>query len=372
MESYQPGTVIYGTPVQSYSDQSGIIINDLGPQLNAPQGTVIEPSQSVGQPGNLIDESIDGSIPGLESVRELESGPDLRSVPKAPSSPNRESLPLPNETRNRQGIDTNDFELDLPGTTRRTVPARQASTTLSRSYAGNRNAATEISVNRSLTSGQDVNDSPGDDGLNLLLQTKDANGQIVLQAGELTVSLIDPKQRQRIGFWRFLAGETELFFVDENENTDGILLHLPWGESVPRRSRLLVHVSFVTPDGRTLTTSSDILIKPPTADYSPEDPTVINWTLQDARWGDSGGSYVDTDLESLEDSFRVESRQRAEESWKGEEAWQRNGTYNRGAKFSQSNDRDNSNGRNYKHDRSADRDADAANNPDQPKWRPVR
>jgi len=68
-------------------------------------------------------------------------------------------------------------------------------------------------------------------------------------------------------------------------------------------------VSFVTPDGRTLTTSSDILIKPPTADYSPEDPTVINWTLQDARWGDSGGSYVDTDLESLEDSFRVESRQ---------------------------------------------------------------
>ena len=223
-----------------------------------------------------------------------------------------------------------------------------------------------------MTSGQNVNDSPGDDGLNLLLQTKDANGQIVLQGGELTVSLIDPKQRQRVGFWRFLAGETELFFVDENENTDGILLHLPWGESVPRRSRLLVHVSFVTPDGRTLTTSSDVLIKPPTADYSPEDPTVINWTLQDDRWGDSDGNYVDSDLKSLEDSFRVESRQRAEESWEREEAWQRNGTYNRGAKFSQSNDRDNSNGRNYKYDRSADRDADAANNPDQPKWRPVR
>ena len=217
-----------------------------------------------------------------------------------------------------------------------------------------------------MTSGQDVNDSPGDDGLNLLLQTKDANGQIVLHAGELTVSLIDPKQRQRVGFWRFLAGETELFFVDQNENTDGILLHLPWDESVPRRARLLVHVSFITQDGRTLTTSNDVLIKPPTADYSPEDPTVINWTQQDARWGDSSGSYVNTDVESLEDSYRIESQQRAEESWGREEAWQRNGTYNRGAKFSQSNDR------NDKQNRSYDRDADAATNPDQPKWRPVR
>ena len=292
--------------------------------------------------------------------------PDLHSVPQVPSNPSQESLPLPNDARNRPDRDTDDFELNLPGTNRRTVPARQASVTLGRSYDDNRNVTnqgspTEIIVNRSMTSGQDVNDSPGDDGLNLLLQTKDANGQIVLQGGELTVSLIDPKQRQRVGFWRFLAGETELFFVDKNEATDGILLHLPWGESVPRRARLLVHVSFVTPDGRTLTTSSDVLIKPPTADYSAEDPTVINWTLQDDRWSDSGSSYVNTDLESLEDS----SRER-------EEAWQRNGTYNRGAKFSQFNDRDNSNDRNYQYDRDADRHTNAADNPDQPKWRPVR
>ena len=207
---------------------------------------MIEPVQNFDLPaeGNLIDESIDGGIP------------DLHSVPEVPTNPNLDSLPLPNDARNRQHRDTDDFELNLPRTNRRTVPARQASTTLSRSYDDNRNAVnqglpTEIIINRSMTSGQDVNDSPGDDGLNLLLQTKDANGQIVLQGGELTVSLIDPKQRQRVGFWRFLAGETELFFVDKNENTDGILLHLPWDESVTRRARLLVHVSFVTPDGRT-------------------------------------------------------------------------------------------------------------------------
>ena len=356
IESYQPGTVVYG------------------PQLNAPAGTLVQPSQNF-------------NLPAEGNIRELDSAPDLRSAPKAPSNPSQESLPLPGDARNRPDHGADDFELNLARTNRRTVPARQASVTLGRSYDNNRNATnqglpTEIIVNRSMTAGQDVNDSPGDDGLNLLLQTKDANGQIVLHGGELTVSLIDPKQRQRVGFWRFLAGETELFFVDKNENTDGILLHLPWGESVPRRARLLVHVSFVTQDGRTLTTSSDVLIKPPTADYSAEDPTVIEWTLQDDRWRDAGGkhagskhaggSYVNSDVESLEDSYRIESRQRAEESRAREDAWQRNGTYNRGAKFSQSNDRDNSTNRDYKNGRSADRDADAVNNPDQPKWRPAR
>ena len=215
-------------------------------------------------------------------------------------------------------------------------------------------------VNRSGTSGQDLDGSHGDEGLNLLLQTKDSKGQIVLQGGELTVSLIDPKQRQRIGFWRFLAGETELFFVDRNQNTDGILLHLPWDESVPQRARLLVHVQFVTDDGRTLTTSSDVLIKPPTRDYSPDDPLVINWTQSDARWGDADdGGYVVTGLESFDDSIEIENRRRAEDDW------QQNGTYKRGAKFSQLHDNDSSNGK-------AARVTKAVDNPDQPKWRPVR
>jgi len=188
----------------------------------------------------------------------------------------------------------------------------------------------------------------------------------VLQAGELTISLIDPKQRQRIGFWRFLAGETELFFVDKNDGTGGILLHLPWDESVPRHSRLLVHIQFVTEDGRALTTSSDVLIDPPTADYSPADPTVIDWTQRDERWGDAEDSYVTTDLESLEDSYL----RRADSDW------QQNGTFNRGAKFSNSNDGDYLNDRDYSRSNSRPKDSarvtEVLDVPDQPKWRPVR
>ena len=224
-------------------------------------------------------------------------------------------------------------------------------------------------VNRSLTSGQDVDGSRGDEGLNLLLQTRDSKGRIVLQGGELTVSLIDPKQRQRIGFWRFLESETELFFVDENQNTDGILLHLPWDESVPQRARLLVHVQFVTTDGRTLTTSSDVLIEPPSNDYSPDDPRVIDWTQSDSRWGDTDdGGYVITEVESfdnLEDSLQARNRQQDEDDW------QRNGTYKRGAKFSPLHGHDHSNGLGSS-SRNDARVTEAVENPDQPKWRPVR
>ena len=328
-------------------------------QLGTPysQGQIVEPSQNFGQPVNgTINESIGNGIF------------DPSETPTPAQRQNENSLPLPNDTRNQRGISPDDFELEMPGLkTRRSIPAIQASARLggSRGYeaegASNRGAATEIMINQSETSGKDVDGLPGDEGLNLLLQTKDSRGKIVLQGGELTVSVIDPKQRQRIGFWRFLAGETELFFVDRDQDTDGILLHLPWDESTPRRSRLLVHVQFVTQDGRTLTTSSDVRIKPPTGDYSPDDPQVINWTQSDALWGD-----IITEVEPLTDSFQVgiEDRRRAEE------AWQQNGTYQRGAKFSPLHDRDSKS--RGSSSRNASRLNEAVDNPDQPKWRPVR
>ena len=369
IESYPPENVIYdSTPTHSYSTAPGVIPESPSTHLNAPQGVLTAPIQEPGLPatGNSRIESFNQDIP--EPVPAPQPQPHLD-----PLQENLQGLPLPNNTRNQLRNNTDDFELELSSRGRRSIPAIQASTKRRinrseiRNTATHRSTATEIAVNRSVTGGQDVNDSPGDEGLNLLLQTKDASGQIVLQAGELTVSLIDPKQRQRIGFWRFLPGETELFFVDEQKDTDGILLHLPWDESAPQRARLLVHAQFVTADGRILTTSSDVLIEPPTEEYSPEDPTVINWTQRDARWGDTG-AYVSTNVSSdredsgYGDSFSGNRRPRTKE------AWQPNGTYNRGAKFSQPNDRD------YPNKRPSDPawKTEVTDHPDQPKWRPVR
>jgi len=89
----------------------------------------------------------------------------------------------------------------------------------------------EIRIEPSLTRGRDIDGRPGDEGLDLFVQPTTSDGRIEYQAGELTVSLIDPAQaadRQRIGLWKFLAAETKLFYANDNQGKKGILLHLPW------------------------------------------------------------------------------------------------------------------------------------------------
>ena len=146
---------------------------------------------------------------------------------------------------------------------------------------------TEVVVNRSVSVGRDVDGYVGDEGLDLLVQTRTADGQNELVAGQLTVSVIDPlqsREHQRIGLWKFLPEETELFFANSEIGSYGILLHLPWDQQTPVNKKLIVHVRFLTPDGRELTSSSEIWITPPDANYSPDAPEVTGWTRRDSRW----------------------------------------------------------------------------------------
>lgn len=145
----------------------------------------------------------------------------------------------------------------------------------------------EISINRGTTRGRDLDGITGDEGIDLLVQPKSANGQTQHQAGELTVSLIDPAEpakRQRIGLWKFLPKETRLFFANDELGNRGILLHLPWDQSTPVHEKLDLHVRFVTSDGQVFKSSTKIQIKPPAAGYSPTDPLVVGWTREDPRW----------------------------------------------------------------------------------------
>ncbi len=143
---------------------------------------------------------------------------------------------------------------------------------------------TEILVNRDASGGQDVDGKRGDEGLNLLVQPKTANGSVYLEAGELFVDLIDPTINQTIGHWQFMPAETELFFASDRKEGKGILLHLPWEQNLPSARTLVASVSFITSDGRRLNTSSRLQVDPPTDDYSVDDPRVTGWTERDTRW----------------------------------------------------------------------------------------
>ena len=146
---------------------------------------------------------------------------------------------------------------------------------------------TEIVVNRHASVGQNVDGQSGDEGLNLLVQPRTADGSVHVVAGELSIDLINPKSafdKQTIGHWQFLPAETELFFAKDRREGEGILLHLPWEQNLPTHQNLVVAVSFTTPDGRVLSTSSRLRVDPPAADYSPDDPQVTGWVERDTRW----------------------------------------------------------------------------------------
>ena len=146
---------------------------------------------------------------------------------------------------------------------------------------------TEIIVNRHASVGENVDGKTGDEGLNLMVQPRTADGSVHVVPGELSVDLIDPKaspDQKAIGHWQFLPSETELFFASDRQEGEGILLHLPWEQNLPTRKNLVVSVSFTTPDGRVLSTSSRLRVDPPADDYSPDDPQVAGWTERDKRW----------------------------------------------------------------------------------------
>ena len=138
---------------------------------------------------------------------------------------------------------------------------------------------TEVVINKSVSKGKNFNSLPGDDGIELLLQPKSANGSVVDEAGDLTVSLVDPSADQgerQIGQWTFLKDEAQLFFAEDEFDNRGILLSLKWDKIVPVNKRLTVYVRFETVDGRVMETTSDIFIDPPSeltlADRRDDDP----------------------------------------------------------------------------------------------------
>ena len=191
-EVIHDGNVVYGEPIlggplESGATTSGSAIDNVSPDIEV---------QQFGQEGS-----------GAQSVVEPQTDPSVPS--EFPESNTPEKLPAPADA---QEGDQLGLQINSPST-RSAMP-------------------TEIYLEPSSTRGRDVDGIKGDEGLELLIQPRTAAGKVKLQAGELTISLIDPAEtpdRQRIGLWKFLSEETKLFFASAQQENQGILLHLPWG-----------------------------------------------------------------------------------------------------------------------------------------------
>ena len=104
--------------------------------------------------------------------------------------------------------------------------------------ASSRTAAqvSRVQINPSVSRGENTDGIAGDDELKLLLQPMTADGNVVEQAGNLTISVVDPaaeQGQQQVGYWEFVRSETELFFARDEFNNRGLLLNLPWSDGPP-------------------------------------------------------------------------------------------------------------------------------------------
>jgi hypothetical protein len=118
---------------------------------------------------------------------------------------------------------------------------------------------TEIVIDRNQTSFLDSDSQSAT--LSLLLKPRDARGQSRRVAGTLTVSIVDPEsstaRERRIGIWKFLPEEVELFFTD-SDTEPGIRLSLPFENGLPQGNQVVVLARLQLDDGRALETTSRI------------------------------------------------------------------------------------------------------------------
>lgn len=202
------------------------------------------------------------TLPNSEPVLDQEEGSDskLESLPSAEESGEEQSF-LPN----------------APGQNSILRPASA------------QNSVSSIIINRNLSKGQDVDGYPGHEGLALLIQPITAMGEVRKVAGHLTVRVVEsggPQVERQIGLWQFTPEETTNFFVKDEFDEQGILLHLPWDTIIPTSEQLNVFVRYMTQDQRGIDASIQLPIEPPAPDYSPEDPLVAGWIERDSRWVD--------------------------------------------------------------------------------------
>lgn len=104
----------------------------------------------------------------------------------------------------------------------------------------------KITLNRQLTGGHNRDSHPGDDGVMVVVEPRNAAGQVLRAAGELSIVVLDPKlegAERRIARWDFDAEETEKLFK-KTLLGEGIHLALPWPGEPPQNTQLMLLVRF--------------------------------------------------------------------------------------------------------------------------------
>jgi len=130
---------------------------------------------------------------------------------------------------------------------------------------GDPNQIERLALNRQLTGGWNGDGFPGDEGVMVVFEPRDARNQPVEAIGDVSIVVMDPSRigkEARIARWDFTSDEAAMHY-SAGPIGRGFQFELPWAAEVPSSRDLRVIVRVTPPDGRHVEADSGIRVTLP-------------------------------------------------------------------------------------------------------------
>lgn len=118
--------------------------------------------------------------------------------------------------------------------------------------------AISLTIDRSLTRGEDLDGQPGDEGVLIVLQPRDAAGKYLPQTGSVVIEVVDSPTATKedsaaqVAEWKF--SQDEVRRATRNSSLGrGAYLSVDWDEHLPTHEKLLLIAKWKSPSGEVLT-----------------------------------------------------------------------------------------------------------------------
>lgn len=125
-----------------------------------------------------------------------------------------------------------------------------------------------VTVNKTETTGWNLDGVPGDEGLKIVVEPRDASGAPLAAAGAVSIVVMDPLKQgaaARLYRWDFDRQEATKAFRN-SEAGPAMVFELAWPGPPPEHGQLLIFVRYTTADGRKLNADQEVSVSLPPRD----------------------------------------------------------------------------------------------------------
>ena len=212
-------------------------------------------------------------LPGVEQAPPFKGPPQISptnpSVPEGEMPPDKNPMP-------RSGSSTAPRDLlpqdELPPPSGPSLEPRL----IPSADGGDPGRVSRITLNRTQTKGYNADEFPGDEGVSVLVEPRDANGAVLRAAGKLSIVVLDPTlsgNAARVARWNFTEEDAATHHQSGN---DALRFDLRWPEQLPKNPNLKLYVRFTRADGQKFDAEQDLRITVPPR-------TAADWTRSKHR-----------------------------------------------------------------------------------------